>query len=227
SNEDLEQFAYVASHDLQEPLRMVSSYTALLSKRYSGQLDDTAKRYIAYAQDGAMRMRVLIDDLLTYSRVRTRGGELVSIQVAGALERALSNLRVTLKETDATIDADIDAMVLADPTQISQVFQNLISNSLKFRAEAPPRVVVTARRDAEMFTFAVRDNGIGIAPEYGERIFQMFERLHTRDEYAGTGIGLALCRRIVERHGGRIWVESEAGVGSTFLFTLRAANGER
>lgn len=222
SNDELEQFAYVASHDMQEPLRMVSSYTELLAERYAGQLDDKARRYIHYAQDGAERMRAMIDDLLVYSRVRTRGGDLVEINARDAFARALANLQVPVREARANIEANIDVQVLGDEAQLSQVFQNLLSNALKFSGDGEPEISVSARRAGANYVFAVRDNGIGIAPEYSERIFQMFERLHTRDEYAGTGIGLALCRRIIERHQGTIWMESDGANGSTFFFTLKA-----
>ncbi len=226
SNDELEQFAYVASHDLQEPLRMVSSYTELLRERYQGALDATADRYIAFAQDGATRMRRLIDDLLEYSRVRTRGDALRPTAAARALARALANLRASVEESEATFDLRVDATVLADASQLRQLFQNLLSNALKFRGDAPLHVSVTSRREGDMVVFAVRDNGIGIRPEYADRVFQMFERLHTRAEYPGTGIGLALCKRIVERHGGRIWIESDGEAGATCLFTLRGAAEE-
>lgn len=225
SNEELEQFAYVASHDLQEPLRMVSSYTALLADRYGENLDDAAHRYIHFAQDGATRMRGLIDDLLAFSRVRSRGREIVATNAASALERALHVLHIAIDSSGARIDTQVDADVLADTIQLTQVFQNLISNSLKFRAEAPPELVITSHREGATVTFGVRDNGIGISPEHAERVFQMFQRLHTREAYEGTGIGLALCRRIVERHGGKIWIESDGVDGSTVLFTLQAAEG--
>jgi len=224
SNEELEQFAYVASHDLQEPLRMISSYTELLADRYADALGDDAKRYIAYAQDGAERMRGLIDDLLAYSRVRTRGRALVATDASGALALALRNLRVAIRESSAEIEADLDGVaVLADETQLAQVFQNLIANSIKFRRDAPPRIEIGAHRDGGVVTFAVQDNGIGVDPQYAERIFQMFERLHTREEYEGSGIGLALCHRILDRHGGTIWIESDGREGAQFFFTLRAA----
>lgn len=223
SNEELEQFAYVASHDLQEPLRMVSSYTELLAERYGEQLDDKAARYIEHAQDGARRMRGLIDDLLAYSRVRTRGGKLVPTHAEHSLARALQNLSISVRESDAQIEHDLgDVWVMADQTQLSQVFQNLISNSIKFR-RGRPHVTIRANREGQSYVLSVRDEGIGIAPEHCERIFQMFERLHTRSSYPGTGIGLALCKRIIDRHGGRIWVESDGSTGSTFLFTLAAA----
>ena len=227
SNEELEQFAYVASHDLQEPLRMVSSYTELLAERYGDQLDEKGARYIEHAQDGAKRMRGLIDDLLAYSRVRTRGGELVPTLAEPSLRRAMQNLSIACRESNAIIDAYLDDVcVLADQTQLSQVFQNLLSNSIKFRRDEQPRITVRAHREGRSFVFSVRDDGIGIAPEHSERIFQMFERLHTRTAYAGTGIGLALCKRIIDRHGGRIWVESDGSTGSTFLFTLSASDTE-
>jgi len=223
SNEELEQFAYVASHDLQEPLRMISSYTELLADGYRGRLDEDADRFIHYAQDGASRMRGLIDDLLAYSRVRTRGADLEATPARWAVQDALENLQMAIRETEAEIEVRVDSVVLADPTQLSQVFQNLISNAIKFR-KGRPHVTVSDRREGRNVTFAVRDDGIGVSPEYCERIFQMFKRLHTRDEYDGSGIGLALCRRIVDRHGGTIWVESDGVDGSTFLFTLQGYN---
>lgn len=226
SNADLEQFANVASHDLQEPLRMVGSYTQLLAKRYSGQLDERADRWIAYAVDGANRMQTLINDLLAYSRVGTRGGELSPVSAAAALDAALANLRLTVREAGAEIVHAELPCVLGDSTQLIQLFQNLVGNAVKFRGEQSPRVEVAARRVGDEWQFSVRDNGIGIAPEFAERIFVIFQRLHERERYAGTGIGLAICKRIVERHGGRIWLESQPKQGSTFFFTLKAATGD-
>ncbi len=222
SNRDLEQFAYVASHDLQEPLRMVSSYTQLLAQRYEGQLDDKAKKYIDYAVDGAIRMQQLINDLLTYSRVGTRGKPPEPTDSHAVLGRTLSDLAAMIKENQALVTNDDLPTVRADPSQLAEVFQNLIANAIKFRGENMPRVHVSASESDNGYewVFSVKDNGIGIEPRYQDRLFVIFRRLHTRKEYPGTGIGLAICKRIVERHGGRIWFESEPGKGSTFYFTI-------
>jgi PAS domain S-box-containing protein len=220
SNKDLEQFAYVASHDLQEPLRMVSSYTQLLAQRYEAQLDDRARKYIDYAVDGAVRMQRLINDLLAYSRVNTQGSRLEWVDAQLPLQDALSNLAAALDENAALVSCDGLPRVCADATQLSQLFQNLIGNALKFRSAEQPRIRVSASDLGREWRLEVRDNGIGIEQRYAEKVFVIFQRLHTRQEYPGTGIGLALCKRIVERHGGRIWFESEAGTGSTFYFTL-------
>lgn len=223
SNADLEQFANVASHDLQEPLRMVASYTQLLAKRYGGRLDDRADRWIGYAVDGANRMQTLINDLLEYSRVGTRGGELSPVSAQAALEAALANLRIAIREAGAEVTHTPLPVVQGDGTQLIQLFQNLIGNAVKFRGEQAPQVVVSATLEGDEWVFSVRDNGIGIPPEFTERIFVIFQRLHERERYAGTGIGLAICKRIVERHGGRIWLETAPGAGCTFFFTLLAA----
>ena len=221
SNQELQQFAYVASHDLQEPLRMVSSYLQLLERRYKGQLDSDAHEFIAFAVDGAMRMHHLINDLLAYSRIGTRGKPFEITSVEKALDRSLINLKVAIEESGARVTHDPLPTVLADDGQLVQLFQNLIGNAVKFHGEQPPQVHVSARRVDGCWTFAVRDNGIGIERQYAERIFLIFQRLHTRSEYPGTGIGLAVCKKIVERHGGCIWLESEPGRGSTFYFTLQ------
>ena len=222
SNEDLEQFAYVASHDLQEPLRMVASYVQLLARRYEGKLDADANDFIHFAADGAVRMRKLINDLLTYSRVGTQGKELSPTDSEAALAQSVNDLKLTIEENEALVTHDPLPTVMADRPQLGQLFQNLIGNAIKFRGNEPPRVHISASRNGSGWIFSVRDNGIGIAPEYSERIFIIFQRLHSRQEYAGTGIGLAICKKIVERHGGHIWVESEVGKGATFHFSLQA-----
>jgi PAS domain S-box-containing protein len=223
SNQELEQFAYVASHDLREPLRKIKSYTDLLVKRYQGQLDEKADKYIAYISDGAVRMQALISDLLTYSRVG-RGEvlkELTDLNVV--LNQTLSDLSRAIQESHATITADVLPTLNANPRQIGQLFQNLIANAMKFRGEKQPCIQIKSRLNSNFWTISVQDNGIGIQPEHVDRIFVIFQRLHTKDEYEGTGIGLAICKKIVERHGGEIWVESELGQGTTFLFTLPAS----
>jgi len=220
SNKELEQFAYVASHDLQEPLRMVSSYTQLLAQRYEGQLDDKAKKYIDYAVDGAVRMQRLINDLLTYSRVGTRGKPLEPIDSHSVLGEALLNLQSAVEESRAMVTNDDLPTVRADASQLIQIFQNLIANAIKFRGASPPRIHVSARDQGREWLFSISDNGIGIDPQYKDKLFMIFQHLHTKQEYPGTGIGLALCKRIVERHGGKIWFESEPGNGSTFFFSI-------
>jgi|GEM_PF-1648081 len=226
SNTELEQFAYVASHDLQEPLRMVGSYTQLLSKRYKGKLDADADEFINYAVDGATRMQRLINDLLAYSRVGTKGKELKPTDCQAVLNRAINNLQGAIADNGATVTHESLPTVMGDEVQLGQLFQNLIGNAIKFHGEAPPEVHIQARideNDAEKWLFTVRDNGIGIDPQYGERIFVIFQRLHSKTDYPGTGIGLAICKKIVERHGGSIWIESTVGQGTTFFFTLLAA----
>jgi light-regulated signal transduction histidine kinase (bacteriophytochrome) len=224
SNADLEQFAYVASHDLQEPLRMVSSYVQLFAKRYEGQVDVQADKYIRYAVEGVIRMQALIDGLLEYSRVGRQSEQPGRASAENALERALYSLRAMIEETGAVIDRAPLAEVLSDEAQLAQVFQNLIGNALKFRRpDVAPRIHLACARRGPYFVFSVADNGIGIDPRYAERIFAVFQRLHTRAEYPGTGIGLAICKKVVERSGGEIWVESTPGAGSTFHFTLIAA----
>jgi PAS domain S-box-containing protein len=221
SNDDLQQFAYVSSHDLQEPLRMVSSYTQLLAKRYKGRLDSDADEFIAFAVDGCNRMQGLIQDLLAYSRAGTNEKKLCEVPSENALNKALINLRVTIKQSGAVITHDPLPAVTTDETQLTQVFQNLVGNAIKYRRAEEPQVHVSAaKNDRNEWTFSVRDNGLGIDPQYFERIFVLFQRLHGRDEFEGTGIGLAVCKRIVERMGGKIWVESQPEKGSTFYFAL-------
>ena len=258
SNKELEQFAYVASHDLQEPLRMVSSYTQLLERRYKDKLDVDANEFIAYAVDGANRMQRLIQDLLAYSRVSSRGRPLTPTDCNAVLGQVRVNLSVAIEENNAIVVHDELPMVMADETQLVQVFQNLIGNAIKFRGKEPPRIHISAKpmsefqassptpqeqsdsksktsnvepetrnfKQKDAWVFSVRDNGKGIDPEYHERIFVIFQRLEGKGEYPGTGIGLAICKRIIERHNGRIWVESETGKGSTFYFTIPVRGGE-
>ncbi|MDZ7371275.1 MAG: PAS domain-containing protein [candidate division KSB1 bacterium] len=223
SNERLKEFAYVVSHDLQEPLRMVISYMGLISSRYRDKLDETAIEFINYAVDGAQRMRQLINALLDLSRLDTRPQNNVPLEAEHVLNLSLQNLQVAIEEAGAEITHDPLPRVLGDETRLVQLFQNLISNALRYRSEAPPKIHIGAEIKDDMVEFYVQDNGIGIDPQYHERIFQLFQRLHSREEYEGTGIGLTMCRRIVEQHGGRIWVKSELGKGSRFYFTLPIA----
>jgi PAS domain S-box-containing protein len=221
SNDDLQQFAYVSSHDLQEPLRMVSSYTQLLAKRYKGRLDSDADEFIAFAVDGCNRMQGLIQDLLAYSRAGTNEKKLREVSSENALQKALINLRAAITQSGAVVTHDALPAITTDETQFTQIFQNLVGNAIKYRRAEVPRVHVSAaRNDSNEWTFSVRDNGLGIDPQYFERIFVLFQRLHGRDEFEGTGIGLAVCKRIVERLRGKIWVESQLEKGSTFYFTL-------
>jgi PAS domain S-box-containing protein len=220
SNAELEQFAYVASHDLQEPLRAVAGMVQLLQKRYQGQLDARADEYIGHAVEAAARMQALIQALLTYSRVERRNQPIEPVDAGNCLQAALTNLEVSVRESHAIITADALPTVYADPLQLTQLFQNLIGNGIKFRGERDPQIHISATKLKDAWQFSVEDNGIGIESQYFERIFLIFQRLHTRREYPGTGIGLALCKKIVDRHGGRIWVESEPWRGSTFHFTL-------
>lgn len=220
SNHDLEQFAYVASHDLQEPLRAVSGMVQLLQKRYAGQLDARADEYINHAVAAAARMQTLINDLLTFSRVGTKGNPFNTLSGEEILRGAIQGLKIAIVESGTIITHDPLPHITGDASQLTQLLQNLIGNAIKFRSEASPQIHISAEQLAGETCFAVRDNGIGIAPEYFERIFAVFQRLHTRQEYPGTGIGLSICKKIVERHRGRIWVTSQPGVGSTFYFTL-------
>jgi PAS domain S-box-containing protein len=220
SNTELEQFAYVASHDLQEPLRMVTSYLQLLERRYKGELDEDADEFIAFAVDGATRMQELINSLLKYSRVSTRGRPFEFVDSAQVLEHVLFSLQMAIEENHAVVTHDDLPTVMADGTQLTQVFQNLISNAIKFHGDRSPKIHVGAERSDGEWLFWVRDDGIGIAPQHFERIFRIFQRLHNRADYPGTGIGLTICKKVVERHGGRIWVESEPGQGATFYFTI-------
>jgi len=222
SNEELQNFAYGASHDLQEPLRMVSSYAELLEERYRGQLDDEGREFMASVVEGAGRMRSLIDDLLNYSRVETRGAEPTPADAQVALEEALKNLEGRIAAEGAVVTNDPLPSVLADESQLLRLFQNLVGNAVKFRREEPPRIHVGVQKFGEEWVFSVADNGIGIEEHFQDRAFEIFQRLHSRNLYEGTGIGLAICRRIVQRHGGRIWFESEVGKGSTFFFMLKA-----
>jgi signal transduction histidine kinase len=222
SNADLEQFAYVASHDLQEPLRMVTAYTQLLAERYRGKLDENADKFIGYASEGAQRMQVLIQDLLAFSRVGRNGLVSGNVDCNSVMEEVLQTLTAAIQESGATVTHGDLPAVWADRTQVAQIFQNLIGNAIKFRGTAPPVISMQAEKADQRWLFRVSDNGIGIAPEYAQNIFIVFQRLHARSEYAGNGIGLAICKKIVERDGGRIWVESQSGSGSTFKFTLPA-----
>lgn len=219
SNAELERFAYIASHDLQEPLRMVSSYCRLLQVRYKGKLDEDADEFLHYAVDGATRMQQLISDLLVYSRVGTHGQPFQSVAVKPVLDRVLANVQTAREESGAQVTHGDLPTVVADPSQLGQLLQNLVSNAIKFRAKEPPRIHVSAERTDGAWTFSVRDNGIGIDPKFNERIFDVFQRLHGA-KFPGTGIGLSICKRIVERHGGRMWVDSQPGQGATFRFTL-------
>ncbi|WP_410595549.1 sensor histidine kinase [Amycolatopsis sp. lyj-23] len=223
SNSDLEQFAYVASHDLQEPLRKVTSFCQLLEKRYADQLDERGVQYIGFAVDGAKRMQVLINDLLAFSRVGRRGGEPVDAETSALVAAATANVESVIADTDARVVVTGDLPVVrAETSLLTAVFQNLIGNALKFRGEHPPQITVAAERDGDEWVFSVTDNGIGIDPQYAERIFVIFQRLHGRGDYPGTGIGLAMCRKIVEHHGGRIWLDTEVAKGTCFRFTLPA-----
>lgn len=220
SNAELEQFAYVASHDLQEPLRMISSFLQLLQRRYSGQLDSDADDFIEFAVDGASRMHELIEDLLAYSRIMTQGKEFAEVDMEDVLESVLINYKINIDENDANITHEDLPVVSADRSQMIQLMQNIIGNAIKYRSQDSPEVHVSADKEMDHWIFRIKDNGIGVDPKYHERIFKIFKRLHTNEEYKGTGIGLAITKRIIERHGGQIWIDSTLGEGSTFLFTI-------
>ena len=223
SNEELEQFAYAASHDLQEPLRMVSSYLELIENRYSDTLDEDGQEFIDYATDGADRMRDMIEGLLAYSRVDTRGDPMEPVELDAVLDDVCEDLQMRIEESDASIDTEPLPRVDGDADQLRQVFQNLLDNAIEYSGDEPPRVHISAERASDEWTVSVRDDGVGIDPADTDRIFEVFESLHTQDGSVGTGIGLAVCERIVERHGGEIWVDSEPGEGTAFSFTLPAA----
>jgi signal transduction histidine kinase len=223
SNQDLQQFAYVASHDLQEPLRMVKGFMLLLEHQYGGKLDAKADQFIHFAVDGAERMSRLISELLAYSRVGTEGKEFSDVDCNVVFRQAMENLQALVRDSGAVVQSDPLPVVKGDPTQLAQVFQNLLANAMKFRDERPPAVHVGARESGAQWELSVRDNGIGISPAQAGRLFMMFQRLHDHSKYPGTGIGLATCKKIVERHGGKIWVQSQPGEGSTFFFTIPKA----
>lgn len=224
SNVELQQFAYVASHDLQEPLRTIASFTQLLAKRYHNKLDDTAREFINYAVDGSKRMQALIDDLLVLSRVGTQGKPFETVACDAVLDEVLKNLQAAIQDSGALITRGPLPTIFAEESQLTQLFQNLLANAIKFHAADAPHIHVSAERQDAAWKIMIRDNGIGISPDQKDRIFVVFQRLHTKAQYSGTGIGLAICKKIAERHGGRIWVEPSQGGGSTFSFTI--ADGE-
>jgi PAS domain S-box-containing protein len=226
SNTELEQFANVISHDLQEPLRMVSSYLQLLDKRYRSKLDADADEFITYAVDGAKRMQALLNDLLEYSRVGTRGKPFNLTNCEDVIKQTMANLKVTIEESGALVSHDTLPIIMADEGQLVQLFQNLIGYAIKFCRKELPRIHISSKRKYNVLVFSVRDNGIGIDSQHTKSIFDIFRRLHTREEYPGTGMGLAICKKIVERHGGHIWVQSQPGEGSTFYFTIQVTGGE-
>jgi PAS domain S-box-containing protein len=225
SNEDLERFASAASHDLQEPLRGIEGFVKLLQKRFKGKLDEKADEFIDYVVDDVKRMQMLIKDLLEYSRISAKGKVFRPANCSVVIEQALNNLRSALEESGAAVTYDLLPTVMGDEAQLIRLFQNLIGNAIKFHSMEPIKIHVSAKREGDEWIFSVKDTGIGIDPKQAERIFIIFQRLHTRQDYPGTGIGLAICKRIVERHGGRIWVESELGTGATFYFTIPERQG--
>jgi PAS domain S-box-containing protein len=222
SNSELEQFAYIASHDLQEPLRSIAGSCQLLQRRFGQSLDPAAQEFIDYAVEGAKRMQRLINDLLSYSQVTTKARDPIRTDCNNVLRQIIGNLRESIEATKATIEYDSLPAVLADSSQVAQLFQNIVANALKFHGTDVPHIIIKASKEKSFWHFSVNDNGIGISPQYFDRIFIIFKRLHGQEEYPGTGIGLATCKKIVERHGGRIWVESQPGNGTTFHFTLPA-----
>jgi light-regulated signal transduction histidine kinase (bacteriophytochrome) len=225
TNKELEKFAYVASHDLQEPLRMIGSFTQLLAKRYKGKLDKDADEFISYAVEGANRMHQLINDLLTYSRLTSKVNDFIPVDCNIVVEKVISNLKTLINECDARIKFDKLPVIIGDESQITQLFQNLINNAIKFHKEGKPEIFISGISNENEWQFSVADNGIGIDPAYHERVFIIFQRLNSRSNYMGTGMGLAICKKIVELHGGRIWVESQLNQGSTFYFTISKKKG--
>ncbi len=223
SNSELEKFAYVASHDLQEPLRMVASYAQLLSRRNQGSLDEDSEEFLGFLVDGAKRMQALINDLLSYSRIGTHGREFEVTNPGEIINRTLAALGLIIEKSHATISFDPLPLVSADTVQLGQVFQNLISNAIKFRGDELPRIHISSKIEGSDVVFSVQDNGIGIEKEYQQRMFEIYQRLHTKEQYEGTGIGLAICKKLIERHGGRIWVESDLNIGTCFFFTIKKA----
>jgi|GEM_PF-3159352 len=226
SNQELEQFAYVASHDLQEPLRAVASYAQLLQKRMSDKLDEKGEKYVQGLVDGSMRMQRLIEAILAFSRITTKGEKLLKVNCDHVLQDAMENLERKIEENDAVIEPDILPEVMGDRIQLISLFQNLLGNAIKFRSEATPRIRIVVERDGDFWRFAFVDNGIGMEMEYSDRVFKIFQRLHNRTEYPGEGVGLSFCKRIVERHGGHIWLQSQLGEGTTIFFTLKKAPNE-
>lgn len=220
SNKELEQFAYVASHDLQEPIRMVSTYSKLLEKQFKDNLDDKSSQYMYYLSDGAKRMYTLINDLLTFSRLSSKNDQFVPIDLNSVVVEIMRDLQVAIADHNAEVEFEHLPTINADPTQMKQLFQNLIQNAIKFKGKETPLILITSERIGDEWFFTVKDNGIGIAKEFHEKIFVIFQRLHEQGKYPGTGIGLSICKKIVERHGGRIWVESEKDKGAKFCFTI-------